>query len=159
METLVVRNTLAYLFLPSLLKVNYHFYKDCRDGDILLYDGYTLSSDHSNGTVLVCLNNVYGTVCDDFWNPLDATVVCTQLGFSTNGRHYFLSLVSFYFLSINLLDSIPVLHSDLGSPPNRSIIMDNVVCSGGERNLTECDYSTINNCDRSEEAGVRCECM
>ena len=53
--------------------------------------------------------------------------------------------------------SIPVLHSDLGSPPNRSIILDNVVCSGGERNLTECDYSTMNNCDRSEEAGVRCE--
>ena len=31
------------------------------------------------------------------------------------------------------------------------------MCSGGERNLTECDYSTINNCDRYEEAGVRCE--
>ena len=31
------------------------------------------------------------------------------------------------------------------------------MCSGGESNLTECDYSTINNCDRSEEAGVRCE--
>ena len=53
--------------------------------------------------------------------------------------------------------SIPVLRSGLGSPPNRSIILDNVVCSGGESNLTECDYSTINNCDRSEEAGVRCE--
>ena len=65
-----------------------HFHTDCRDGDILLYDGYTLSSDHSNGTVIVCLNNVYGTVCDDFWNPLDATVVCTQLGFTPNGKLY-----------------------------------------------------------------------
>ena len=53
--------------------------------------------------------------------------------------------------------SIPVLRSGLGSPPNRSIFLDNVVCSGRESNLTECDYSTINNCDRSEEAGVRCE--
>ena len=54
--------------------------------------------------------------------------------------------------------SIPVVRSGLGSPANRSIIfLDNVVCSGRESNLTECDYSTINNCDRSEEAGVRYE--
>ena len=57
----------------------------CRDGDIFLYDGYTLSHDHSNGTVLVCLNNVYGTVCDDFWDPLNTTVMCAQLGFLATG--------------------------------------------------------------------------
>ena len=53
--------------------------------------------------------------------------------------------------------SIPVVRSGLGSPPNRSIFLDNVVCTGGEGNLTECGHSTISNCDRSEEAGVRCE--
>ena len=63
----------------------FYFYTDCRDGDILLYDGSTLSPNHSNGTVLVCLDNVYGTVCDDFWDPLEATVVCTQLGFLASG--------------------------------------------------------------------------
>ena len=31
------------------------------------------------------------------------------------------------------------------------------MCTGGEGNLTECDHTTISNCDRSEEAGVRCE--
>ena len=53
--------------------------------------------------------------------------------------------------------SIPVVRSGLGSPPNRSIFLDNVVCTGGESNLSECGHSTISNCDRSEEAGVRCE--
>ena len=60
---------------------------DCKDGEILLYDGTTLSTNHSGGTVLVCVDNEYGTVCDDLWDPLDATVVCTQLGFSANGEH------------------------------------------------------------------------
>ena len=60
---------------------------DCTDGELLLYDGVSLSTNHSNGTVLVCLDNEYGTVCDDWWDPLDATVVCSQLGFSANGMY------------------------------------------------------------------------
>ena len=57
------------------------------------------------------------------------------------------------------IGSIPVLQSRLGSPPNRSIILDNVICTGREDNLSECDHNDVgvNNCDRSEEAGVECE--
>ena len=52
-----------------------------------------------------------------------------------------------------------MLRSRLGSPPNRSIFLDNVVCTGNEKNLSECDHNGVgvNNCDRSEEAGVECE--
>ena len=59
------------------------------------------------------------------------------------------------------IGSVPVLRSRLGSPPNRSIILDNVVCTGREENLSECDHNDVgvNNCDRSEEAGVECEGM
>ena len=131
---------------------------DCRDGEVLLYDGSTLSANHSNGTVLVCLDNEYGTVCDDWWDPLDATVVCTQLGFSPTGLFYHLWIIPLVsYTSFLLTGSLPVVRSGLGSPPNRSIFLDNVVCTGGEGNLTECGYTTISNCDSSEEAGVRCE--
>ena len=58
---------------------------DCKDGDILLYDGTTLSTEYSNGTVLVCYDNEYGTVCDDFWDTPDAMVVCRFLGFESDG--------------------------------------------------------------------------
>lgn len=43
------------------------------------------STERGEGRVEICFNNTYGSVCGDFWDELDARVVCGQLGFMRNG--------------------------------------------------------------------------
>ena len=39
------------------------------------------------GRVEICRNNTYSTVCDDFWDELEAGVVCNQLGYGGNSKY------------------------------------------------------------------------
>ena len=41
----------------------------------------------------VCVNNQWGTICDDLWDTNDANVACKRLGFSDTSESY-LSIAS-----------------------------------------------------------------
>jgi deleted-in-malignant-brain-tumors protein 1 len=91
------------------------------------------------GRVEICINNTYGTICDDRWDILEARVVCKQLGHTSN-------------------DVVPLRRAAFGSGSGE-ILLDNVFCRGDESSLLECRSNPIgeHNCDHSEDAGVRCE--
>ena len=54
----------------------------CEFGDIRLVDGLSKFV----GRVEICVDDTWGTVCDDAWDSTDANVVCGQLGYLSTGE-------------------------------------------------------------------------
>ena len=49
----------------------------CNDSEVRLVNG----NNDLEGRVEICMDNAWGTVCDDNWSSEDSSVVCRQLGF------------------------------------------------------------------------------
>uniref|UniRef100_A0A1X7UST9 Uncharacterized protein n=1 Tax=Amphimedon queenslandica TaxID=400682 RepID=A0A1X7UST9_AMPQE len=104
---------------------------DCSYGQIRLVDGTA----PNEGLLEICINNTWGTVCDNLWTDSNAEVVCRQLGYTANGS------VSEYF-----------------STGYDQIFLDNVVCGGFESSLLHCKHNIIgtHDCTHDQDIGVIC---
>ncbi|XP_021255578.1 macrophage receptor MARCO isoform X2 [Numida meleagris] len=86
------------------------------------------------GRVEILHQGSWGTICDDEWDNLDATVVCRMMGYSRATSAY------------------------TASAGTGQIWLDNVNCGGSEHSIYECRKSNWgeHNCSHSEDAGVEC---
>ena len=103
------------------------------EGEVRLVGG---SGPHE-GRVEVYHNGTWGTVCHDYWDLNDATVVCRQLGYGT---------------------AVGALKNAAFGEGRGPIWYDDVRCSGHEANLTQCSHSGfgVHNCIHSLDASVIC---
>ena len=88
-----------------------------------------------NVFVKVTPDSDFGQVCDDYWGLTNADVVCRQLGFSGAER--------------------ATQQGEFGSGSNY-FAMDDVVCSGSEARIQDCEYNEFDDCSGAELAGVVC---
>ncbi|XP_036818483.1 lysyl oxidase homolog 3B isoform X2 [Oncorhynchus mykiss] len=89
------------------------------------------------GRVEVLKNNEWGTVCDDRWTLLSASVVCRELGFGS------------------AKEALTGARMGEGMGP---IHMNEVQCLGTEKSMWNCGFKNITSedCQHVEDAAVRC---
>ena len=103
----------------------------------------------------MCLHGGWGSICRDFWNNEDASVVCRQLGYSPYGKYTIMSIAIYNdcLLTGAIGPSATYYSSNTGSHK-----MIDVNCTGDENNIVSCPYNgyTSYPCSLGRDANVFC---
>ena len=83
--------------------LTFFYIAPCIDGQLRL-SGSNIANE---GRVEICMNNEWGTICDENWGSSDATVVCRQLGYPTQCQQIFISSISWLYSQYVLCQQMP----------------------------------------------------
>ena len=131
----------------------------CTYGDVRLVDG----SNQYEGRVEVCINDQWGTVCDNSWGTTDATTVCKQLGYAYTSSmfHQHITFTINYFTLIHHILAGKAYSNAYFGQGTGSIYLDYVQCSSSNAELLQCYSEPIlqvsSTCGHDDDAGVGCE--
>ena len=106
------------------------------------------------GRVEVCVNGVWGSICDYGWDKTDAHVICKQLGYAELGNYK-----QQIFSAVPVLNTEPVAYTgSIFGETEGPLIFSHVRCEGWEKNLTDCEKLEYKNftCSHYTVAGVMC---
>jgi len=127
----------------------------CMQGAVRLVGG----SEPSEGTVELCVDGEWGTVCDDQWNQVEANIVCDQLGYGREGTYCILwchDHMALRILYALFIDAIGVRGAFFGEG-NGPIHYEQILCTGSESALTDCPtLRSFFPCFHREDSGVIC---
>lgn len=149
------------LYCPSECEGLICLHEGCAEGEIRLADGM----DEMEGRVEICIDNIWGTICSQMWNDIDAGVVCRQLQLNSAGRvcNYSHNVWHSILRGLAMHQCINLLYIGTGSIVNfgggeSTIWLSNVQCTGSEQKLIDCPASSdgIDSCIHVQDAGVRC---
>ena len=68
----------------------------------------------------------------------------------------YISTLLIYILCTCVSDVAAVKRAAFGRAVSRPIVLDNVMCSASDVNISQCNNASVINCDHSEDAGVIC---
>ncbi len=132
----------------------------CNHGAIRLIGGSVVSE----GRVEVCVNETWGTVCDDAFGVQDAGVVCRVLGYSQFSTfcNNFPPPISYHscivYTSLSLTSDATALGNAFFGQGTGPIVLDDVACLGTETNILSCPFDPVTtDCVHREDASVQCE--
>ena len=78
-----------FLYFFSVNVVSSVVVAECSTGSVRLVNG----ADKYEGQAQVCVNGVWGTICDNGWDKSDSDAFCGELGFSSYGMSFFCKVI------------------------------------------------------------------
>ncbi len=126
-------------------------------GDTDYSDAYYDKNGLTSGRVEVCVSGRYGSVCQNPWTEMDASVVCKQLGFSEYGNLSVLGKTTLTCVPLLQHSGAINVSADIFSEGETPRLVSMANCTGTEASLLDCGGVVSDTSLSCPTSGVICQ--